>query len=1120
MPWNQRSFFLSFVLLMQAIPALSQDTTATVNGTVTDSTGGVVADARVTVVNHNTGVVAWNGATNSSGYYVALDIPVGAYDITAEHSGFKKTKVDYAALSVGQRAEVNLQMNPGEVTESITVTAESATTQLETSNSSISTLISPSEVDDLPLPSRDPMQLMLLVNGVSSGGSATGINTSQMSINGSRSLNTEVLVDGVSVLSNSTGQISPLPSQDAMQEFRVSTSAYSAESGRTSGGTISMVVKSGTNLFHGGLYELFRNEDLNANNFFNNNRSIARPPDRYNQFGGTIGGPVWIPKLYNGRNRTFFFFNLDQTVQRVSSIPTNTVPTTAFKQGDFSSAAILVYDPLSSTPFPKNVIPANRINSAAAKVMSFLPDPNSPGTPDPLNSRYINNNINPQVLSNTSPKYTGRMDESLGARDRLFGTITSWAANAPNALTFSNVLNAKEQGWTNGYEASAGFTHVISPTFISELRYGFDRYIQIAAFPSEGTNVQQVLGIGTSPAPLPPNLVVTNWAAMGPNIGAVRITYSNAFMLNASATKVWRAQTVKFGFQVRKNQMNTFSPAGAFMGQYNFGGGITNKGGVGGNAVDTLADFLLGDITSASYEIPQPLTGRRNYNLGAFLQDDWKVNSRLTVNAGVRWDYEAPMSVATNIYSRFDPTNGQLLVAGQNATDTLNVTTSKHNFQPRVGFAYSLDPKTVVRSAFGIFYAQVMSNLGSSITYPGYDITVSFPQPSSGVPQPFSLSQGMPLTGVQNLNNPSDILKSATVASPIGGGTSFSQVNPLPAMLQWNYGLQRDLGKGIMVEANYVGNHGEHLPMFISANQVPFSAGPALALANSSTVTQSARPFPLISSISGLYDCGDSSYNSLQLKAQRRVSSDLAFQVAYTWSKAIDDASGIFSSGLPNGLTNGQFPLYDRALDHSLSAFDVPQSLAIAIQYRTHGSKWLRGFQISPIFVAQSGKPLTITQTNEYPGVSTQRPMVTGANGDTQLANSIPNGTGVQYLMLPTDPNFPLSPSGPVYTGSGASRTQIVSAAIGNLGRNTQRSSGSVNLNLSVARTFQLTERIKLQFRVDAFNAANHTNFSAPATALTVATSNGRAIFNSPGFGLITSAASARFLQIVTRFNF
>ena len=941
-----------------------------------------------------------------------------------------------------------------------------------------------------------------------------------MSINGSRTLNTEVLLDGVSVVENVTGQISPLPSPDALQEFRVMTSAYSAESGRTSGGTISVVVKSGTNAWHGGLYELFRNEDLNANNFFNNNRAIKRPQDRYNQFGGTIGGPLWIPKVYNGRNKTFVFFNLDQTLQRVTSLPTNTVPSDAYKSGNFSGATIQVYDPTTGAPFPGNIIPSTRINPASAKVMALLPEPNIAGTVDVQNSRNINNYLNLQTLTNTTPKYTGRIDHTLGAKDRIFGTVGSWATNTPSAQTFSNILNSTATGYHNGYQASAGLTHIISPTFIADLRFGFNRWDEFAVYASQGTDVKSELGIGTQPAPVPPNLVITSWANMGPTSGSVKDNYSNTFNVNASATKVLARHTVKFGFEMRRNQFNTYSPASVFMGQYNFGGTITNKGSVGGNAINSLADFLLGTVTSASYEIPQPLTGRRNYNLGGYVQDDWRVNAKLTVNAGIRWDYEAPMSVVNDIYSRFDPTNGNLLVAGKNASDTLNLTTSKHNFQPRIGIAYTLNSKTVIRSASGIFYSQVMSNLGSSVQYPGYDVVQSFPQPGTGLAQPFSLSQGMPLIAVQDLSNPASILKNASLSSPVNGGTSFSQINPLPSMLQWNFGVQRDLGKGMLLEVNYVGNHGLHLPLFMSANQPPFAQGTALALANTSTTTQAARPFPLIGAISGLYDAGTSTYHALQATGKRQFSTNLGFQVAYTFSKSIDDGSGIFNFSQPNGLTNGQFPLYNRKLDRSVSAFDIPQSLTVAGLYRTHGNKWIRDFSVSPIFVAQPGKPLTITQSNEYPGVTTQRPNVTGATGDVKLADWVSNGSGIQYLMLPTTAGFPLSPSGPIFIGSGASRTQIVSSAVGSLGRYTERAPGSVNLNVSVARTFRIREKASLQMRFDAFNAMNHTNFGSPTTSLTVATSGNNAIFNSPGFGLITSASSARFLQIVTRFTF
>ena len=284
-----------FALVLAAVPAAAQNLTATVSGTVSDSTGAIIAGARVRVVNQNTGVVAWDGATNSAGIYVAPQLPVGEYQVTAEQRGFKKFRVDGVALAVDQMAQVNLTLSPGDVAESVTVTADVAALGLERNDSSLSTLINPSELDDLPLPSRNPMNLLLLTTGVATGGTGdagSGISTYSMSFNGSRVLATEVTMDGTSTLENGTSQPMPTPSQDALQEMKIMTSAYSAESGRTGGGTVAVVTKSGTNQIHGGLYELFRNEDMEANNFFNNARVIKRPADRFNNFGGTIGGPL------------------------------------------------------------------------------------------------------------------------------------------------------------------------------------------------------------------------------------------------------------------------------------------------------------------------------------------------------------------------------------------------------------------------------------------------------------------------------------------------------------------------------------------------------------------------------------------------------------------------------------------------------------------------------------------------------------------------------------------------------------------------------------------------------------------------------------------------------------
>ena len=683
-----------FALVLAAVPAAAQNLTATVSGTVSDSTGAIIAGARVRVVNQNTGVVAWDSVTNSAGIYVAPQLPVGDYRVTAEQRGFKKFQVDHVTLAVDQMAQVNLTLSPGDVAESVTVTADVAALGLERNDSSLSTLINPSELDDLPLPSRNPMNLLLLVNGVATGGTGdagSGISTYSMSFNGSRVLATEVTMDGTSTLENGTGQPMPTPSADALQEFKIMTSAYSAESGRTGGGTIAVVTKSGTNQIHGGLYELFRNEDMEGNNFFNNARNIKRPQDRFNNFGGTIGGPLRIPKVYDGHNKTFLFYNYDQTLQRVSSIPTLTVPVDAFKAGNFSSATIAVYDPKTGAPFPNNIIPTTRIDPAAAKVMSFLPEPNTTGIADPQNSRFTNNYINPQTITQTNPRQTGRVDHAVGSSLRIFGSINDWASNIPTYLDFSNVLDTRAPGGQWGFQAQAGLTDIITPTLVTDIRVGVNRYYYLRQFPTVGTNDQQILGIGTELANLPPNISITSWQAMGPANGSVKQNGSTTSQLHGTVTKVFRTMTTKAGFEYRKNNFNGYSPSGYYMGNYTFDGSVTNKGAVGNNAIDSLGQFLLGSVTSASYQLPALELGRRNFNLGGFVQNDWKVTGKLTVNAGLRWDFESPQTEVKNMYSRISPVTGQMLIAGINASDSLDLNASYRQFQPRIGFAYCPD---------------------------------------------------------------------------------------------------------------------------------------------------------------------------------------------------------------------------------------------------------------------------------------------------------------------------------------------------------------------------------------------------------------------------------------------
>jgi hypothetical protein len=1109
--------------LFLALAALApgQDIHGSISGTVTDSSGAVAPNVQVQVINANTGVVGFQGVTNASGIYAAPSLPVGSYRVIVEAPGFKKAEIRGINLQVDQRVRVDVTLSPGEVAETVTVVGEGLGT-LEAESSSMGSTINTSQVKDLPMPNRNIFNLLTLVGGVSSGGAATGVNPSQLSINGSRTLNSEFTVDGVSVVSGSTGGVQRVPSTEAVREFRVLTSGYTAEYGRTSGGYVSVITDSGTNQLHGSLYEYFRNEKLNANNFFNNLRGQRRQTDRFNQFGGKLGGPVWIPKFYDGRDRTFFFFNYEGLRRRAPFNNQSTIPVAAYRAGDFSASPVAVFDAVGNVVFPGNRIPASRLDTAAVKIMGLLPAPNSPGTPDVANGRTTNNFLNSGSVGTTDNQYTFRGDHNVGSKARLFGRFSHFRVFSPSAATIPGPLNnAVGDSLTTGYQISTGWTHIWTPAVITEFWGGFQRQNPAIDPPTLGINVRDVFGIERSSFAAAPRFATSGWATLGINDNTYRRQIDNNFQYSFALTWTRGNHVIKTGAQVRKNQFNVFNPGGAFAGVYNFNGELSSPQRVGGNPIHALSDFLQGYVQASNYDLPQPITGRRNTNMGTFIQDDWKVSRRLTVNVGVRHEYESAMTMSNNIYSRIDTVSGRLLVANQNADRALNLKPARWNFAPRVGFAYSLDDKTVIRSAFGTFYSQIFSNLGGIVLYPGFTVAQQFPDLGVGVAQPFRLREGMPLVAVQDFNDPFLVERVATPANPLNASAQFGEINPMPRSLQWNFGIQREIMRGTVVDVSYVGTRGLNLPLSLTFNPIPFERGDELARIGTGLANQQARPIPYLGNNNAFVHAGTSSYHSVQGKAARQYARGFGWTATYTFSKSMDDGSGLFPFSQPNGLDSGQFPTFFRYLDRAVSSLDRTHIFAGAFQYRTGGTKWTRGFTISPIVIARTGLPDTITQNSVWPGVNQQRPHVIGSSLDAKAGGYTPEGVGVRYLLAPSAANFPFAPSGPFYTGAANNRVQVLPARVGTLARNTMREPGEFNIDLAVARTFPIRERLRFELRGEAFNFLNRTNFNAPNTALSVqANAAGQAFFNSPNFGLITSAKSARFIQLVARLEF
>ena len=503
---RQAALFLAFLLLLSPAPA--QNLNGSISGAVKDSSGAVVPGASITITNVDTNALAWKGSSGPNGIYIAPELPVGSYDIAVEAPGFRKLEIHAFQLKVDQRAGIDAVLEPGAVKETVTVTGESLA-HLDRESTTLGLDVDPSQIRDVPLANRDIFNLLNLSAGVSAGGDATNINATQYSINGSRTQSSEITVDGVSSVSGGTGSPNYMPPIEAIREVKILTSTYPAEYGRTTGATISMVVDSGTNRYHGALYEYFRNEDLDANNFFNNLRGTQRPADRQNQFGAKLGGPVWLPKLYRGRDRTFFFINYAGTRQTVPATNVSTVPDNQFRGGDFSSSPVAIGDPLTSarTPFPGNKIPASRLDPAALKILSVIPAANSPGSFDPSTGRSSNSYVYTNATRPASDDITTRGDHNISNSHRMFLRLTHLSGYSPSATVVQGPFDpGNGVRYSSIYNTSAGLTSTLTPTTILDLRGSFERSSAQSLAPSQGIDPASVLGIQRNPAAAAPQL--------------------------------------------------------------------------------------------------------------------------------------------------------------------------------------------------------------------------------------------------------------------------------------------------------------------------------------------------------------------------------------------------------------------------------------------------------------------------------------------------------------------------------------------------------------------------------------------------------------------------------------
>jgi hypothetical protein len=1177
------------LLLGMFSTAFGQSERGSITGAVRDASGSAITAAKVVVTNNATGVKV-DTTTNDVGEFTVSALQPGVYTIRIDKTGFRPMEETGLTLDAGTTAKADAVLQVGSSKEAIEVQATAV--QLQTEDAKNSVTLQNKLVDDLPLlvsgTVRTPFDLAALApdaknlggdNGFAVGGgqvASYGTSLDGVSTNTSRALSKSW------VASNS-------PSVEAIEQFTVDSNGYKAEYGHAGGGNLTFASKSGTNQYHGSAYEFLRNNDLDANNFFNNATHIANSIYKQNDFGATVGGPVWIPKFYHGKNKTFFFFSYEGFRNRAGANGTTfTVPTTEMYQGDFSKwvtstgAQIPIYNPttqvtsstgvVTRSVFPNNVVPQSLWSPAAKQALGVFQSsgslaPNNGAAPG--TAAYVTNNYLETSGTQIYPvnKLSLKGDHTFNEKQRLSGywghdrEHQTYGADGPPTLPglYSNYNDLIQS--SDVFRLSWDWT--FSPTKINHFYAGGNNWTQDHKPPQEYIgNWKSKFCLGDVPD-CNANLVnlfsggtgdtYSTWGGQADN-GSENTVYS----YNDDFTWIKGNHTIKFGGMYQLNHYNGFGrqcESGCVGFSYQETGvpGGSNPN-AGGNA---FASFLLGYADSGQIDTPR-FIGQQFYYFGGYIQDDWHVTPKLVMNLGVRWDGNLPPTGLNDRWSDFGPTTanpgaggipGAVLFAGSCSGCVGSRTLANMwpwGFGPHFGFAYSKDAKTVIRGAYARSYGALVSVSGSTHNS-GFTLTQTDSSQNAGLTPTFTLDGGFPTYTVPPFINPS-VSNGTNVAWFQGNETT-----KLPAFDNFNLSVQRQLGNSMFAEIQYSGVMGEHLqsqlldynqinPSYLTAfgtvaqSLVVLNSQVGSAAANAAgikapypgftgTVAQSLRPYPqynVIDTYAGQGDhSGHSTYHAGLLKFQKRYSNGLVLQASYVFSKIITDSDSAWGSSYTtnDGYAANQF---NRTLEKSIGAYDVSHDFKFSAVYDLPFGKgqkfvtsgpaaWIIGnWRVSSINLYASGTPVAITTSLTLPIYAP------GDSGSTRLPPYITSYTGWQPSYSgkfdpQTDRFF-------VPYGTGPFPTQGSGTALNSIGNDTRynpklRLFPNLNENMSVTRTFPIREKIRMEFRAEAFNVFNRVRFGTGSTQL-----------QSQSFGVLTGAGSQintpRNLQLALKLYF
>lgn len=1129
MLFTLRSFVVILVVcLIAAIPTVAQTFTGSILGSVHDSSGAIAPDAAVLIINTGTNATI-TVRSDASGNYAAPILPPGQYSVQVEVPGFKKFIRDGITLQVQQQARVDITLEVGAVTESVVVSADAEL--VEATTSSVGKVVDNRRIMELPLNTRNVYSLIYLTPGVT-GNIGTVYNSLSYSVNGARQTMMDTLIDGVSAsaptVSGYSG-ISVFPSVDAIAEFKVQAGNYSAEFGRSAGSVLNVVYKSGTNDLHGSAYEFLRNSVLDANNFFDNKRGVELLSFKRSQFGGMVSGPII-------KNKTFYMGSYEGLRQRSFSSTLLSVPTALERQGDFSQTLtasggqVGIYNPFSTRSqsggtayvrdrFANNVIPQSMFDPVAVNAINYYPEPNTPGLVNTNKNNFYKSG-SPQL---NTDNYDARVDHNITDTQRFFARYSyRLVRDVPPAFFPGDKVAA--QGVSNtenrAHNAVAEYMNTLSPTSVLTVRAGFARAFyaldnQSLGFLPSSLGLPAYLDSGVDALTFP-RFGVNGYATLGggDHRGNAFMTYTTS----ASMVSNHGSHVFKYGFEGRMFRVNNLE-ASRNSGYFSFSPSFTqgpNPNQASAAAGNGLASFLLGTgdtgdfMTTGGWQN----SAAQSYYLAGYFQDDWRVSQKLTLNVGIRYDYETPRTERYNRMNYWDPNvqsplasvvpgyedlKGGLVFVGINGVPRTQYVRDRNNFGPRLGLAYQLAPRTVIRAGYAHLYASSRQVAQSSVGRDGFRVDHPWLSSLDGI-TPYNRLRDPYPGGLAPIPGAADGLLTqvgATLLAPL-------QESPTPWTQQWNLTLQHEFPWQTMLEVAYVGTRGlqldkcnfngcnlnqldpKYMSLGSSLNQLVDN--PFYGYVNSGVLAtpkvsraQLLRPYPQFTNFNPLYPLGASSiYHSLQVSAKKRFSHGVLFEGFYTWAKSIDD-----------GLRHQNS--YDIRADRGLTNLDVAHQFVMSYIYELpfgRGKKFgtdagkftdalLGGWQLNGITTFGSGTPLSLSASNTA-GIFN---IFTRPNNNGQSAKL--SGPVDQRLDRYFDTSVFSQPAAFTFGNLGSALSDV-------------RTDGQRNFDLSIFKQFQPKEFLRIQVRGEMLNAFNTPRFGSPNLSVT-----------STSFGVVASQANS-----------